>query len=205
MLRKNWSAMGSFLRDDRPRALDLLGFRSQLVFNTFLNDHLCAAEHKPDPAFVYGVARAHNRAMLDFCSVDRRLLPTGYVPLADFDRARAMAAEVIAAGASALLVPSACPATHSPSHTGLFPVWAQAEEAGLPILFHVGGGGKLIDPSYFKTGLPLATASHGGTETLRSPHFMPVPFAPLLALATRIVDGLLARSPLLTFGVIDQT
>ena len=84
MLRKNWSAMGSFIKDDRPRALDLLGFRSQLVFNTFLNDYLCAAEHKPDPAFVYGVARAHNRAMLDFCSVDRRLLPTGYVPLTDF-------------------------------------------------------------------------------------------------------------------------
>src|SRR5688500_7990744 len=31
MTRKNWGAMGSFLRDDRPRALDLLGFRSQLV------------------------------------------------------------------------------------------------------------------------------------------------------------------------------
>src|SRR3989454_5227798 len=37
MLRKNWNAMGSFVREDRPRALDLLGFASQLVFNTFLN------------------------------------------------------------------------------------------------------------------------------------------------------------------------
>src|SRR5947207_15944438 len=131
MLRKNWSAMGSFIKEDRPRALDLLGFRSQLVFNTFLNDYLCAAEHKQDTALAYGVARAHNRAMLDFCAVDPRLLPTGYVPLADFDRARAMAGDVIAAGAKALLVPSACPKTHSPSHTGLFPVWAQAEEAAL--------------------------------------------------------------------------
>src|SRR5437899_1847161 len=99
MLRKNWSAMGSFIKEDRPRALDLLGFRSQLVFNTFLNDYLCAAEHKQDTALAYGVARAHNRAMLDFCAVDPRLLPTGYVPLADFDRARAMAGDVIAAGA----------------------------------------------------------------------------------------------------------
>src|SRR5437773_1721775 len=78
MLRKNWSAMGSFIKEDRPRALDLLGFRSQLVFNTFLNDYLCAAEHKQDTALAYGVARAHNRAMLDFCAVDPRLLPTGY-------------------------------------------------------------------------------------------------------------------------------
>jgi hypothetical protein len=38
MTRKNWSALGSFARDDRPRALDLLGFSSQLVVNTFLNN-----------------------------------------------------------------------------------------------------------------------------------------------------------------------
>src|SRR5687768_9263509 len=36
MLRKNWDATGSFLKEDRSQALDLLGFSSQLVFNTFL-------------------------------------------------------------------------------------------------------------------------------------------------------------------------
>src|SRR5438132_345686 len=35
MMRKNFAATGSFIADDRPRALDLLGFASQLVFNTF--------------------------------------------------------------------------------------------------------------------------------------------------------------------------
>src|SRR5205823_5093716 len=98
---------------------------------------------------------------------------------AEVEQARAMAAEVSAGGAKALLVPSACPATHSPSHTGLFPVWAQAEEAGLPILFHVGGGGKLIDPTYFKNGLPLVTDFPGGTENFRSVDFMAIPFAPM--------------------------
>ncbi|MFP6630049.1 MAG: hypothetical protein VCC67_13540, partial [Myxococcota bacterium] len=48
MLRKNWKATGSFIREDRPRALDLLGFRSQLVFNTFTNPQLLAAEHGDD-------------------------------------------------------------------------------------------------------------------------------------------------------------
>ena len=33
----------------------------------------------------YAVARAHTRHMVEFCSVDRRLLPTGYVPLVDFE------------------------------------------------------------------------------------------------------------------------
>src|SRR5262245_47096838 len=136
MLRKNWSALGSFVKDDRPRALDLLGFRSQLVFNTFLSSYLCDVERRPDHEFTYGLALAHNRAMVDFCSVDPRLLAVGYVPLADFDRARAMAEETIRMGCRALLVPSACPAGHSPSHVGLFPVWEIAQEAGLPIVFH---------------------------------------------------------------------
>jgi hypothetical protein len=58
LLRKNWAATGSFLRQDRPRALDLLGFESQLVFNTFLNQQLLAAERGPDLDFAYGFARA---------------------------------------------------------------------------------------------------------------------------------------------------
>ena len=37
MLRKNYAATGSFIAEDRPRALDILGFASQLVFNTFYN------------------------------------------------------------------------------------------------------------------------------------------------------------------------
>ena len=92
MLRKNWSALGSFLKEDRPRALDLLGFSSQLVFNTFLNQYMNQAEHGGDLDFADGLARAHNRAQVDFCSVDRRLLAVGYVPLADFARARAKSA-----------------------------------------------------------------------------------------------------------------
>src|SRR3954464_9566053 len=74
MLRKNWAATGSFLADDRPKALDLLGFKSQLVFNTFHNGRLMAAEHGDDLSLAYGMAEAHNRAIADFCSVDERLL-----------------------------------------------------------------------------------------------------------------------------------
>lgn len=72
MMRKNWAAIGSFLKADRPRALDLLGFSSQLVFNTFLNAKLQVAEQGDDVDFAYAMARAHNRAQLDFRQVDRR-------------------------------------------------------------------------------------------------------------------------------------
>jgi uncharacterized protein len=204
MLRKNWSALGSFVREDRPRALDLLGFRSQLVFNTFLSAYLCTVEHERDVDFAYGLARAHNRAMVDFCSVDRRLLAVGYVPLADFGPARAMAEDAIAMGCKALLVPSACPESHSPSHTGLFPVWAIAQEARLPIVFHVGGGGKLLSPSYFDNGLPPVADFHGGAENFRSVDFMAIPGPPMQTLATMIIDGILDRFPDLKIGVIEQ-
>ncbi len=204
MLRKNWSALGSFLKQDRTRALDLLGFRSQLVFNTFLSAYLCAVEHEPDHDFTYGLARAHNRAMVDFCSADRRLLAVGYVPLADFARARAMAEEAVAMGCKALLVPSACPATHSPSHTDLFPVWAIAQEARLPVVFHVGGGGRLLSPRYFDNGLPPVADFHGGAENFRSVDYMAIPGPPMQTLATMIIDGVLERFPRLKVGVIEQ-
>ena len=35
LLRRNYEALGAFRREDRPRALDLLGFSSQLVFTTW--------------------------------------------------------------------------------------------------------------------------------------------------------------------------
>lgn len=204
MMRKNWSALGSFIREDRPRALDLLGFSSQLVFNTFMNGHLVELEHRGDLDFVYGTARAHNRAIVDFCSVDRRLLPVGYVPLADFARARAMAEEAVALGCKALMIPSACPQGHSPSHVELFPVWAVAQEAGLPIVFHVGGGGRLLDPAYFENGLPAVTDFHGGAENFRSVDYMAIPGPPMQTLATMIFDRVLDHFPRLRIGVIEQ-
>src|SRR5262245_44940331 len=99
MNRKNFAATGSFLADERSRALDLLGFASQLVFNTFHNRRLRDWEHSGDRDLALGAARAHNRAMIEFCSSDPRLLPTCYVPLAFIDDAPAMAREAVEMGA----------------------------------------------------------------------------------------------------------
>jgi len=204
MARKNFAATGSFLAEDRPRALDLLGFSSQLVFNTFHNRRLHDWEHGGDLDLAYGTARAHNRGMIEFCSVDPRLLPTAYVPLVDFDRAAAMADEAIAAGAAALLVASGCPPGHSPSHVRLDPVWARAQEAGIPVVFHVGGTDDLIDPAYFANGLPVPPDFHGGEENFRSVDYLGIPHPPAQTLATMIFDGVFDRFPALRVGVIEQ-
>jgi predicted TIM-barrel fold metal-dependent hydrolase len=204
MRRKNFAATGSFLPEDRSRALDLLGFSSQLLFNTFHNRRLHDWEHSEDLELACGTARAHNRGMLEFCAADPRLLPTCYVPLADFALARIIAKESVEMGAAALLIASGCPAGHSPSHVGLDPVWALAEEAQVPVVFHVGGTGDLIDRNYFKNGLPVPPDFHGGEENFRSVDYMGIPHPPMQTLATMIFDGVLERFPRLRFGVIEQ-
>jgi uncharacterized protein len=204
MNRKNFAATGSFLADDRARALDLLGFSSQLVFNTFHNRRLRDWEHSGDVDLALGAARAHNRGIVEFCAADQRLLPTCYVPLCSLDHAATMADEAIAMGAAALLIASGCPPDHSPSHIGLDGVWARAQEAGLPIVFHVGGTGDLIDKSYFRNGLPIPPDFHGGEENFRSVDYMGIPHPPMQTLGTMIFDGVLERFPSLRFGVIEQ-
>jgi predicted TIM-barrel fold metal-dependent hydrolase len=154
--------------------------------------------------FAYGAARAHNRGMVEFCSADPRLLATCYVPLADFDRAAAMAQECVDMGAAALLVASSCPPGHSPSHRALDRVWAIAQDADLPVVFHVGGTGDLIDPNYFRNGLPIPPDFHGGEENFRSVDYMAIPFPPMQTLATMVFDGVFDRFPRLRVGVVEQ-
>ncbi len=200
MLRKNYDALGSFLKADRPRALDQLGFASQLVFTTWCLNNF-GLEKPADAALGYATATAHNRMMADFCAVDRRLLGTAYVPLFDMERAITTAREAIAMGAKALLIPSR-PQGRSASHVGYDPIWAMAQEAGLPILFHVGDEKKL-DDQYFDNGLPRVKDFHGGEENFTSVSYMPIPHSVELTLAAMIIDGVMDRFPKLKFGVIE--
>jgi predicted TIM-barrel fold metal-dependent hydrolase len=201
LLRKNYEALGAFRPEDRPRALDRLGFTSQLIFTTWCLGNFDLDE-SGDVELCYGLAQAHNRMMTSFCSVDRRLLATGYIPLVDFERTIACANEAIGLGCKALLIPSRCPPAHSPSHIGFEPLWALAQQAGLPIVFHVGGEEKLA-PDYFHNGLPRVKDFHGGEENFTSLSFMPIPHSVQLTLAALIIDGVLDRYPKLKFGAIE--
>ena len=81
---------------------------------------------------------------------------------------------------------------------------AALEEAGIPVVFHVGGTGDLIDPAYFQNGLPVPPDFHGGEENFRSVDYMGIPGPPAQTLATLIFDGVLERFPDLRIGVIEQ-
>jgi predicted TIM-barrel fold metal-dependent hydrolase len=201
LLRKNYEALGSFRAVDRPHALDLLGFASQLVFTTFCLGNFGLDQSGP-VELCYAAAQAHNRMMTDFCSVDRRFLATCYVPLGDFDRALATAKDAIALGAKALLIPSYCPPTHSPSHVGLDPLWALAQDAGIPILFHVGGETRMNE-TYVENGMPRVKDFHGGEENFTSVSFMAIPGSVMQTLSALIIDGVFDRFPRLKFGAIE--
>ncbi|NOX50975.1 MAG: amidohydrolase [Gammaproteobacteria bacterium] len=201
MLRKNYLALGAFRNSDRPQTLNMLGFSSQLVFTTAALGNY-GLEETADTALALAVARAHNRMNADFCSVDKRLLATGYVPLVDLLAAADIAREAIELGCKALMIPSKSPTHHSPSHSAFEPLWAIAQEAGIPIVFHVGGEEKMAD-SYFNNGLPPIKDFHGGDENFTGLSFMTIPLSVWQTMAALIFDGVCDRFPQLKFGAIE--
>ena len=201
LLRRNHLALGAFNNQDRPKTLDYLGFTSQLVFTTAALGNY-GLESDDNVQLALAAARAHNRMNADFCSIDARLLATGYVPLLDIEAAPAIAQEAIELGCKALMVPSKCPAAHSPSHIGLDRLWSLAEEAGIPIVFHVGGEDKMAD-SYFNNGLPKVKDFHGGDENFTGLSFMTIPLSVWQSMAAIIFDGVLDRHPKLKIAAIE--
>jgi len=201
MLRRGHTALGAFRKEDRPRTLDYLGFASQLVFTSDALDNY-GLETGNTNTLACEAARAHNRMMVDFCSVDKRLLATGYVPLVDFDEAPVIAKEALELGCKGLIIPSRCPPGHSPSHTAFEPLWSLAEEAGVPILFHVGGEHKM-NVDYHKTGQPQVLDFHGGAENFTSTSYMAIPLSLWQTMSVLIIDGVLDRHVNLKFGAIE--
>ncbi len=201
LLRKNYQAMGAYDPADRSAALDLFGFASQLVFTT-RGLSLVDLEYRDDTRLSVEAARALNRATADYCSVDRRLLATAYIPLADRARAVEVAREAIDLGCKGLMIPSWVSKTHSPSHADFDPLWALAQDAGLPILFHVGGE-KKMDPAYFVNGGPEVLDFHGGKENFTSLSFMAIPMSVWQTLSALVFDGVFDRFPQLKFGAIE--
>lgn len=198
---KGWGALGAFDPEERVRALDLLGFHKQLVFSTFAPAQYARAS---DPDLLYGGARAHNRGMVDFCSVDDRLVAVAALPLDDPARAVEELDRTLAEGAGAVLVNSVPPKTHSVTHTDLDPVWARLAEAGIPFMLHIGGGGRLVRPAFALNGRGRPTDWLGGGENIRSMDYMGISHPCEMFLSAMIFDGVFEQHPRLRGGVIEQ-
>jgi predicted TIM-barrel fold metal-dependent hydrolase len=205
MLRKGWEALGAFDPDERRRALDLLGFRSQLVFTTFAITHFWGEfeQVRSTPEVLYGGARAHNRAIADFCRGDKRLLAVGFVPLDIPELAEKEIDEAIKLGCAAIHIPSLPPAKKSPTHPDFNGVWARLQDADVPFMLHVGGGGRSIPRAFHNNDRPV-TDFLGGGENIRSKDFMAIHMMPEIFLSTMVLDGIFEQFPRLRGGCIEQ-
>ena len=202
-LRKNFLATGSFLHEDRPAALDLLGFTSQLVFDTFTSPHSLRFDRDGDHDLAISIARAQHRAVLDWCSVDPRLLPVTVVPVGDAAAAVELTRDAIAAGSAGIWI-GQYPAGHSPSHVALEPMWAACAEAGVPVLLHVAGAGvNVMSADFFDNGLPPVPDFHGGDTNFKSIDYLSIPLPVMQTLNALVIDGVLMRNPALRIGVIE--
>jgi len=205
MLRKGWEALGAFDPDERRRALDLLGFNSQLVFTTFAITHFWGEfdQVRSTPEVLYGGTRAHNRAIADFFRSDKRLLAVGFVPLDIPELAEKEIDEAIRLGCAAIHIPSLPPARKSPTHPDFNGVWARLQDADVPFVLHVGGGGRPIPRAFHDNARPV-TDFLGGGENIRSKDFMAIHMMPEIFLSTMVLDGIFEQFPRLRGGSIEQ-
>jgi len=184
---------------ERIRALDELGFASQLVFPT---SALAPFRTSSDLDVLYSGARAANRAMADFCR-DPRLLGVAFVPLDDPARALEEAQEAIRLGCRAIWTPSSPAGERSPGHPDLDPFWSLLASTGTPFVLHIGAGSRTLPQAYVNNGRPRAPDLHGGGENLRFKDYVALPHSAEMFLGALVYDGLLDRLPDLRGGVIE--
>jgi predicted TIM-barrel fold metal-dependent hydrolase len=192
-------AYGAADPQERVRAMDELGFTSQLVFPT---SGLRPFRTSSDPEVLYGGARAANRAMAAFCK-DERLLGVAYVPLDDPARALEEAQEAIRIGCAAVQVPSTPAGDKSPGHPDLDPFWSLLADKRTPFVLHIGAGSRVLPPAYTNNGRPRAPDLHGGGENLRFKDYVVLPHSAEMFLGALVYDGVFDRFTELRGGVIE--
>ena len=200
---KEIQALGAFNRDDRSKALDLLGFRKQLVFATHSVAMPFSASSKVDPTLRYGAARAHNRHMADFCARDERLMGVAIVPLDDPALAMAELDFVLEAALEAVWVPHRPCGERSPGHVDLDPFWARLAATGTPFVLHVGGAPLRLAKAWMNNGRPPTKDWLGGGENLRTKDIALLHEGPEAFLTMLVLDGVLERHPTLRGACVE--
>jgi predicted TIM-barrel fold metal-dependent hydrolase len=202
---KEIQALGAFDRDDRSVAMDLLGFKKQLVFATHsvvtpFRDLRGKAKYVDNqkgisPELRYGATRAHNRAMADFCSEDSRLMGVGVIPLHEPELAMIELDFAIKSGLEAIWIPHYACGDRSPGHLALDPFWQKLSDEGIPFLMHVGGAPLQLDKSWNDNGKPPSKDWMGGGENVRAKDMVVMHQGPETFISMMVLDGVFERHP----------
>jgi predicted TIM-barrel fold metal-dependent hydrolase len=200
---KEIQALGAFNKQDRTTAMDMLGFRKQLVFAT----HSVAFPFHPSTKkplnLRYGATRAHNRHMIDFCQSDDRLMGVGIVPLDDAELAYAELEFAIESGLEAIWVPHRAPHGKSPGHVDLEKFWALLAESGTPFLIHVGGAPLQALKEWSTNGRAAVKDWMGGGENVRTKDAAVMHQPPETFVSMMVLDGVFDRNPKLRGAAVE--
>jgi len=194
------AALGAFNGAERGRALDLLGFKKQVIFSSFCARIIFDA---PDDDLAYGAAEAQNRSMAAFCDEDARLMGVAMVPLQDVDRAVAEIDRSLAAGLRAVWISADAPGGRSPGHVAHDPIWARLAEAQVPFILHVGSAPLAIEDAWLNDGRASTVSARGGAEVIGSKDLTVIHHTSQKFISALILDGVLESHPNLRGGVIE--
>lgn len=198
---KGWGGYGAFDTEERVRALDWLGFGSQLVFPTF---GLALVRRAKDEDTLYKASHALNQAQAAFCRADTRLVFVAFVPLDNPERAMDLLEKALEDGAGAVLVPANAPAgERSPGHTVYDAFWRRLQEANIPFTLHIGPGTMSQPTAYHNNGRERAPDLHGGGENIRFGDYPCLGYAPQMFLTAMVYDGVFERFPALRGAVVE--
>lgn len=192
---KEIQALGAFDTSDRTVAMDMLGFKKQLVFATHSVVLPFHPSSKTDPALRYAATRAHNRHMSEFCARDHRLMGVGIIPLDDPGRAIHELEWVLENGLEAVWIPHRAPIGFAPGHVDLEPFWARLAESNTPFLLHVGGSPLQALKSWSNNGRAAVKDWMGGGENVRTKDATVMHQPPETFISMLLVDGVLDRHP----------
>ncbi len=209
---KGMAALGATDVAGRLEALDLMGVRAQLAFSQAIGNEMRVNSD---------VARATNRRLNDYYlqwakQTEGRVWPAININMTEVDWAIEELDRVLKIGnVGGINMPCATPpGGTSPAHSQWDPFWARLEDANVPALIHLGGGGLISqpdpDPMFPERAwgnaesLKGAPAERGGGEEAISPYFLLVAHMPAeLYLQTMVMGRVFERFPKLRFGVLE--
>ena len=198
--RNLWAAYGAIDKYERSKSLDIAGISRQLVFPSIAAARFSRSK---DLKVVYGGCDGLNRAMVDFCSDDHRLIPVGYVAFADAKLALKTVKEGIKKGVKTFWIRADAEQGRAPSHISYDSIWAAMEEADVSVALHIGSGVNMT-AEYMNTGVERVLEGNFANIESTKPKDIPVLHHAIERwLTCMIFDGVLERFPRLMIGFFE--